>query len=185
MLAAAILTAAPAAAQTSTPTVAAPDPVRLAVAQALIDKFLPADRRDAMVEAMIKPMMDNMRSAMIESPMFEELKAKNPKLLEVMNVFVNGELDRSIATTKAAMPLMLEAMARAYTRRFTLDELKAISAFFDTPAGRAYTAQSTTIMSDPDVLAAQRAMMTQAFSGMQERMESLKDKLEAAAKDDK
>lgn len=185
MLAAAILTAAPAAAQTSAPAAAAPDPARLAVAQALIDKFLPADRRDAMVEAMIKPMMDNMRSAMIESPMFEELKAKNPKLLEVMDAFVNGELDRSIATTKAAMPLMLEAMARAYTRRFTLDELKAISAFFDTPAGRAYAAQSTTILSDPDVLAAQRAMMTQAFSGMQERMESLKDKLEAAAKDDK
>lgn len=142
---------------------------------------MPADRRDAMVEQIVRPMMDNLRSTMLGSPMFEAAKAENPKVAAAMNDFIGEEFERSISTTKAAMPMMFDAMARAYARRFTLDELKAISVFFDTPAGRAYATNASTIMADPDVLAAQRALMTQTLGGMQERMGALVEKLKAAA----
>ncbi|WP_213982514.1 DUF2059 domain-containing protein [Sphingomonas sp. dw_22] len=174
------LPAAPALAQTASSTATAPDPARLAAAQALIGKIMPADQRDAMIERMVRPMMENMRSAMMSSPMFDAAKAENPKFAEVMDEFIKGEFEHSISMTKAAMPGMLDAMARAYARRFTLDDLKAISAFFETPAGRLYAAQAATIMSDPDVLAAQRTMMTEAMSGMQERVEALTARLSAA-----
>lgn len=179
------LPSAPALAQTAPAPAAAPDPARVTAAQAVIGKIMPADQRDEMIDRMIRPMMGNMRSAMMESPMFAKAKADNPKFAPMMDEFIKGEFERSIALTKAAMPAMLDAMARAYARRFTLDELKAVSAFFDTPAGRAYATQAPTIMADPDVLASQRAMMTEAMQGVQERALALAARLSEASKDSK
>ncbi len=172
---------APAGAQTA-PVAAAPDAARLAAAQALIEQIMPADRRDAMVEQMVRPMLANAREAMANAPMFADMARDNPKLASSMNGFMDEEFERSIATTKAAMPALFEAMARAYARRFTLDQMRDIGNFFKTPSGRAYVETAPTIMSDPDVMAAQRAMMTQTMSGMQERMAKLVETLGAEAK---
>lgn len=174
---------ASAVAQTAPATVSAPDPARLTAAQALIERIMPADKRDAMIEQMVRPMLANAREAMSSAPMFAEMTKKNPKLGATMNAFMDEEFERSIATTKAAMPAMLEAMARAYARRFTLGQMRDMDNFFQTPSGRAYIEQVPTIMTDPDVLAAQRAMMTQTMSGMQERMARLAKTLDAEAKE--
>jgi hypothetical protein len=171
-----------AVAQTAPTTVSAPDPARLAAAQALIERIMPADKRDAMIEQMVRPMLTNAREAMSSAPLFAEMTKKNPQLGATMNAFMDEEFERSIATTKAAMPAMLDAMARAYARRFTLDQMRDMDNFFQTPSGRAYIEQVPTIMTDPDVLAAQRAMMTQTMSGMQERMARLAATLDAEAK---
>jgi hypothetical protein len=181
MLAAAL--PASALAQTASPTAAAPEPARLAAAQAVIEQIMPAGQRDAMIERMIRPMMENMRSTMLDSPMFEAAKEKNPKFGEMMNEFVKAEFERSITLTKKAMPSMMDAMARAYARRFTLEDLKAISDFFATPAGRNYATQAATIMSDPDVLAAQRAMMIESMQGVQERALALAARLSETEKE--
>ena len=173
---------APVSAQTAPPPVTAPDPARLAAAQALIERIMPADKRDAMVEQMVRPMLDNAREAMSNAPMFADMARDNPKLASAMNGFMNEEFERSIATTKAAMPAMLDAMARAYARRFTLEQMRDVDDFFQTPSGRAYIETAPTIMSDPDVQAAQRAMMNQTMSGMQERMAKLVETLRAEAK---
>lgn len=172
---------APGTAQTA-PVAAAPDAARLAAAQALIEQIMPADRRDAMVEQMVRPMLANAREAMANAPMFADMARDNPKLATAMNGFMDEEFERSLATTKAAMPAMFDAMARAYARRFTLDQMRDIGDFFKTPSGRAYVETAPTIMSDPDVMAAQRAMMTQTMSGMQERMAKLVETLRAEAK---
>lgn len=173
---------APAAAQTTPVAAPAPDPARLVVARRLIERFLPADRRDAMIEQMIRPMAETARDAMFASPSIAGLQADNPEFVETMNGFMGEEFERTIAMTKAAMPAMLDAMARAYARRFTLDQLETIDGFFQTPAGRAYAELAPSIMSDPDVLAAQRKMMTDAMAGMEERLKLLTEKVERAAK---
>jgi hypothetical protein len=171
----------PAGAQTA-PVAAAPDAARLVAAQALIEQIMPADRRDAMVEQMVRPMLANAREAMANAPMFADMARDNPKLATAMNGFMDEEFERSLATTKAAMPALFDAMARAYARRFTLDQMRDIGDFFKTPSGRAYVETAPTIMADPDVMAAQRAMMTQTMSGMQERMAKLVETLRAEAK---
>lgn len=181
-LLATMLPLAPAAAQTASATAPAPDPARLAVARTLIDRFLPPDRRDAMVEQMIRPMAENARDAVFAAPSFAEMRAENPEFVAKMNGFMAEEFERTIAMTKAAMPEMLEAMARAYARRFTLAQLEAIDGFFQTPAGRAYAEQAPAIMTDPDVLAAQRKMMTEAMAAMEERLGALVTTVEDAAK---
>lgn len=173
---------ASAAAQTAPVTAAAPEPARLAAAQALIGRIMPAHQRDSMIEQMVRPMMENMRGAVFGDPKFEAMKSDNPKLAATVEAFMKDEFEHSIVTMKASIPAMFDAMARAYARRFTLDELKAIDSFFQTPAGRAYVTLAPTIMADPDFLAVQRSMMTDAMTGMQQRMAALSAKIAAEKK---
>jgi hypothetical protein len=173
---------ASAGAQTVPATAAAPDPARLAAAQALMSRIMPADKRDAMVEQMLRPMMENIRGAVLSGPKFEAARADNPKLAATVEAFMKEEFERSIETMKAAMPAMIDAMARAYGRRFTLDQLQALDTFFQTPAGRAYVEVAPTIMTDPDLLAVQRSMMTDAMTGLQQRLAALSAKIDAEKK---
>ncbi|MDT8760359.1 DUF2059 domain-containing protein [Sphingomonas psychrotolerans] len=138
-----------------------------------------------MVDQMVRPVVDNMRQAMSTDPQFVALRNENPKFGPLFDDFMASEFEHSLATTKAAMPALIDAMARAYARRFTIEQLTAISAFFDTPAGRAFVDQSMTIMSDPDILAVQRKMIAEAVTGLQKRAETFAGKVvEAAGKDD-
>lgn len=163
-------------------TAAAPDPVRLAAAQALIERIMPAAQRDSMIEQMVRPMMENVRGAIFSGPKFETARAENPKLAATIEAFMKDEFEHSIVTMKAAMPAMFDAMARAYARRFTLDQLQAIDVFFQTPAGHAYVTQAPLVMTDPDFLAVQRSMMADAMTGMQQRIAALGAKIDAEAK---
>lgn len=171
-----------AAAQTAPVAAPAPDPARLAAAQALMQRILPADKRDAMIEQMVRPMFENMRGAIFSGPKFETAKAENPKLAATVETFMTDEFEHSIVLMKATMPAMLDAMARAYARRFTRDQLEAIDTFFQTPAGRAYVELAPTVVADPDFLAVQRSMLTDAMAGMQQRMTKLAATIEAGQK---
>lgn len=173
---------ASAGAQTAPATATAPEPARLAAAQALMSRIMPADKRDAMVEQMVRPMMENIRGAVFSGPKFESAKVENPKLAATIEAFMKDEFEHSIVRVKASMPAMFDAMARAYARRFTLDQLQAIDSFFQTPAGHAYVTQAPLVMTDPDFLAVQRSMMTDAMTGMQQRMAALGAKIDAEAK---
>ena len=174
-----------AAAQTAPVAAAAaePDPARLAAARALLAKIMPPDRIDAMIDQMMRPMMDNLRNAMAQSPQLQAAFVKNPQAKTVLNAFVDDELKHSIALTKQAMPTMLDAIARGYARRFTVAQMHDVSAFFDTPSGKLYAEQAPTIMADPDVLATQRAVMEQSIRGTMERAQAMVAKL--AAEQDK
>ena len=179
-----IAVSAPAVATAQTATVAqAPEPARIAAAKALIAKVMPPERIDAMIDQMMRPMMENLRNAMAQAPQMQAAFAKDPKVKGVLDAFVDGELQHSIALTKSSMPTMMDAMARAYARRFTVAQLNDVSAFFDTPSGKLYAEQAPTIMADPDVLAAQRAVMEQSIRGTMERAQAMVAKL--AAEQDK
>lgn len=183
-LAAALVAAAPAAAQNAAPTpapaaAAAPDPARVAAATQLIARLIPADRAETMIDQMIRPTMGNLHAAMAQAPELKAAFARNPKARAALDAFVAAEVARSTAIVKQAMPALRTAMARAYARRFTEAQLNEIAAFFDTPTGRLYAEQAPTIMGDPDIVAAQRAMMTQAMQGVAERAQAMAAKLAA------
>jgi hypothetical protein len=176
--------AAPAAAMAQTaPAVQAPEPARIAAAKALIAKIMPPERTDAMIDQMMRPMMENLRNAMAQAPQMQAAFAKDPKAKAMLDGFVSDELQHSMALTKSSMPTMLEAMARAYARRFTVAQLNDVSAFFDTPSGKLYAEQAPTVMADPDVLAAQRAVMEKSIRGTMERAQAMVAKF--AAEQDK
>ncbi|WP_294331027.1 DUF2059 domain-containing protein [uncultured Sphingomonas sp.] len=178
----------PALAQTAqTAPAPAPDPARIAAAQALIARIMPPARINETVDQMMRPMMANLRNAMLSNPEMQQALEKMPKAKATFDTFLDDEFARSIALTKQWMPTMLEAMARAYARRFTTAQMAEIGAFFDTPTGKVYAAQASTIMADPDMLAAQRTMMTKAMEGLQQRAQVMAQKIaqDIAAEQDK
>lgn len=173
----------PALAQAAVDTTAeaAPvDPARLAAAHRLIDQIMPPDRRDAMIDQVVRPMMANMRRSFDQSPEFAKLFSEQPEAKKQMMSFLDEETERSLRVTRESMPSLFDAMAVAYARRFTLDQFADIGRFFATPTGRFYAEQAPTIMADPAVQAAQRAMMAKSFEGMQDRVKAMAEKIAAS-----
>lgn len=146
------------------------DPTRLAAARAVVDRFLPPDQHDRMVEQMLAPMEANITGAMASSPEMQALFENDPAMVAEFKAFMVAEQKRSSDLLRINMPMFADAISKAYARRFTVAQLQEIGGFFATPTGREYVAQSMTLMSDPDVQAAQRTMMTQAMQGMSERI---------------
>ena len=154
-------------AQAPAAAVAAPDPARLAAARELIDVLMPPESRAQMIEAMIAPMLGNLQQGMAQSPMFSSAMAEHPEMQTRFATFLERQQVRTMTLMRDGLPSMVDAMARAYARRFDVAQCRDIKAFFATPSGRAYMQQSLTIMADPDVAAWQRSMMESSMAHMQ------------------
>jgi len=150
-----------------------PDATRLAAAARVVERVLPPAERDALAEQMIRPMMASMTDAMFASPDLAKAVKDNPRLEPAMRRMLTDETARAIVNMRAGLPLLADAMTRAYARRFDSGQLSEIQAFFDTPTGALYIRESMTMMSDPDIAAAQQTMMAKSMDGLQERIAPL------------
>lgn len=180
-LAAALL--APAA-QASTPAPAtaaaeAVDPARLAAAKRTLEALMPPNKRSAMFDTILAPMMANIQQTILSSPSAKIALDGDPKVMAELQRFIDKQQERTRRTLNDALPGMFTAMERAYARRFTTAQLDEVTAFFNTPTGRFYMDQSMAIMSDPDVLAWQRGLMQQAMVGVEEDMKTLQAEITA------
>ncbi|MFN3863215.1 MAG: DUF2059 domain-containing protein [Erythrobacter sp.] len=104
---------------------------------------LPADQLSAMGEGSLREAMA------ILDPAFEE----RTKLVSGMTMQLVGELMEKIEPSYRA------GLARAYASRFTEAELADMAAYFSTPTGAHYAAESLLIYTDPQVMAAMTEMM--------------------------
>jgi hypothetical protein len=163
----------------------APDPARLAAARDLIEELMPADQREQMITAMLSPLMANIRQAVATSPQFATASGSDPAMKAIMDRFLERQHQRTIATMRAGLPGMIEAMTRAYARRFSLEDLAAYRTFFATPAGRRYMREAATIMSDPDVADWQRSLMTQSMAAIPAEIAQLADDVAPASENGK
>lgn len=152
------------------------EPAQLALGQATAAKLLPdgayGKMMNDMIGSFIKPMLqldENMSGnqiAMKTGVDFEKAnaltdeqrgavmaildpnrKARNEGMFEVMTPLL-------LEVGKALEGPMREGLARAYARKFTADQLATVNAFFATPAGSAFAAESFAIQGDPEVLSA-------------------------------
>lgn len=158
-LALALVAAGSAAAQPAPAAIsAAPspiDPERLAIAQEVVALGFPPAQRQAMFMRVGDAFMKQIREATYGpngappepgvEPIFQRLADR-----------LRAQVARS---TAEASPELFAAIARAYARMFTRDELIQIRAFVATPAGAKYVQRSTDLLSDPDFAAANTAYM--------------------------
>lgn len=158
------------------------DPAKIAAARALIDVVMPPAEMDSLFDNAMKPMMDNMQRTIMSSPSFTEAAGKDPKVLELVSELMERSNARTLATLKQNIPGMIDAMSRAYARRFTLAEMADAKVFFATPSGKAYMQKGMTIMSDPDVLAWQSSLMQSAMAGTKSDIDDILAKVEKAAR---
>lgn len=157
------------------------DPARLAAAKRTLEVLMPADKRAAMFDTILAPMMANVQQTILSSPPAKAALDGDPKVTAELQRFIGKQQERTRRTLNDALPGMFMAMERAYARRFTTAQLDEVSAFFRTPTGRFYMDQSMAIMSDPDVLAWQRGLMQQAMAGVEEDMKTLQAEITAEA----
>lgn len=183
---AAILTPGVVLAQTAAPAslVAEPDAARLASARQLLDQIMPPATREAMIQSMITPMQANMRKGIMQSEGMQK-SLGDPKVKAAFDQFLAKQDERTGTMLRESLPGMVDAMSRAYARRFDVTQLDDMKRFFATPTGQAYIANSFSIMADPDIAAWQRKLMSQAMTHMQEDVAAMAKSIDAIQQDKK
>ncbi len=158
---------APPASTPTQPAYVEPDPDRIEAARELLEILMPTDEREAMLRAMIEPLLANLQAGLQQSPTLESAFASTPGAEALFVEFMATQRAREMELATTSLPAMMEAMARAYARRFTRREMRNIGDFFESDSGQAYLLQSNTIMADPDIAAWQRQTMAQSMQQMQ------------------
>lgn len=149
----------------------AADPVKLAEAHAIIGIMFPPAQRLQMIQKMQDDMMTQMR------PLLPAAMMSDPGLAAIMNDYIAKAKVRQSGVMEKHLPLMFEAMAGAYTREFSLAELKDIHAFAATPSGAHYLSRSTAIVGDPAVAKVNTAMFQDIHAATQAALPEFKDKV--------
>ncbi|MDQ2878115.1 MAG: DUF2059 domain-containing protein [Pseudomonadota bacterium] len=178
---------APVIAQTPSPERASQTPVdatRLKMARGLMDQIMPPATREQMMASMMKAMSQNILKAMRSDSQLAGLMEKDPRAQAVFDQFMQRQFDAETKDLNDNLPGMLDAMAHAYARRFTTEQLRDLTTFFATPTGRAYLVQAPTVMADPDVAAWMGALMNQSMKRMPDETNKLVTDLTALEKSD-
>lgn len=145
-------------------TVETLDPARVTAARRLLDVVMPPAKREGMIDSMMKGMMANLSQAMLNSPQMKAAFEADPRAGAIFQAFFQRQQANSLTMLKSNFPGMMEAMARAYARRFTVTQMGEMRTFFETPTGRIYIDQAATIVSDPDVAKWQRDLMGKSMT---------------------
>lgn len=201
---AAALAAAPAVAQDRQPIVNAPvriiETQRLAAARAAVQYVWPLGTYERMMKGSFDQMTDSMMASMfdmslgdIAGGMGEDGKPLDPdtaattlregmakadphfqERLSIMNRVMAAEL---VPVMNRLEPAIREAMARAYARKFTLEQLGEMNRFFATPAGGVYARESMMMWVDPEIMTAVAGFAPE----MMKEMPRIMKKVEAAS----
>lgn len=171
----------PAFAQAAT-VAAEPDTARLDAARRVIDLIMPPAGLQAMIDAMVQPMFANVRKGILESPQMTEVFDGDAQASAIFERYMDRAQKRSAEQMRDMIPDMITAMTRAYARRFSVEQLREISAFFATPTGQYYFEQSMLMMSDPDVAAWQQRAMTKPLESLPQDIEQLRRELASIKK---
>lgn len=154
----AVFLAVPAVAQDAgvapAPAPASPDAAeKLSVAREIVAVMYPQESRDRTFGAAIANITGQSRMATAAAA------SADPGLKKLIDEYISGIPATLMPTVRRHIPDMMEAQAVAYTRMFSLAELKEIRAFAVTPAGRHYLSGSINLLGDPAVTAANVAYL--------------------------
>jgi hypothetical protein len=173
---AAVCGAAPGPAQDGpAPAPAAVDPRSLPVATEIVEFSFPPATRRAMFANAVDTMMAQARRASTEAT-GERFSAAVEAILDRHLALARAQIDHAITD---ASPEIFAAMARAYARRLTYDELAQVRAFAATPAGAKFLQSGTNILADPDVARANTAYMSAALAAIRPLQAQLMEELRA------
>ncbi|MBN8809973.1 MULTISPECIES: hypothetical protein [unclassified Sphingomonas] len=164
------------------------DPARLAVADRLVAKLLPAGIYKQLFDKSFSAMMDKIVGQVGEMPVAKlaqmggvtEAQAQAlgaVKMREIMEIYDPAWRERQRRTMQvitAGMgdimtrvePKARVALARAYAREFSGAELEDLDRYFATPAGAHYASRALLIAMGPDMMEAMNAIMPELTDAM-------------------
>lgn len=170
--AAAIPLASPALAMQADSYVAPAD--ELAYAKVIIEAMYPEDKRDQMVLDLASTVANQMAAGTMSGPIFEE-----PGIRAIMEQFLKDLPEVLRPTFTKHLPSIFEATAIAYTREYTLEELRDISAFAQTPSGKRYFLSLQKLQSDPAVASANTTMFKDVDPVTKQQGDKVRQQVEA------
>jgi Uncharacterized protein conserved in bacteria (DUF2059) len=164
------------------PPLPAPDPERLAVAERLVDRIWPIGTYRRMMETTMQStigVLAGVGEAAGDAGYGDDKTARRAQHEARTGRPLPGSdstaaTGGSAADPQAAMaemnavlapifdriePPLRAAIARIYARRYDLSQLAELEAFFSTPTGAAYAADSLTLMNDPEMITAMQGSM--------------------------
>lgn len=172
---------------------------RLGAAMVVVTKLFPEGTYAKMMNESMAPMMEGMLGGLGGSPAitlgaltgidpFTLTSVEDEKLAEAVALLDPAAAQRNAAMSDAMFNLISEVvvevepayrsgLARAYAVRFSAKELADLSAYFDTPVGKKYAAESFLIFADPQVMAS----MNEIMPAMMQRMPSIMEMMESSA----
>lgn len=125
----------------------------MAEAQVIIEAMLPPDKREQILLDLATAVAEQASAGLMTGPVFEE-----PGIKTIMDRYIANLPNLYRPLFAEHMPKILEATAIAYTREYTLEELRDISAFARTPSGQRYFIRLQALQSDPAIATANQAM---------------------------
>jgi hypothetical protein len=170
---------------------------RIPAAEQVVARIFPPGTYAKMMNDTMKPMMDNIMGSFMDVPMSEiaklsglpaeELPAMGEgSLREVAAILDPAFEERTRLMSNVTMQLVADMMveveptyraglARAYAARFTEAELADLAAYFATPTGAKYAAESMLINTDPQVMSTMNEMVPTMMRLMPEMMAKAKE----------
>ena len=115
-------------------------------AMAIIEVMLPAQTREQDMLDTAMTMANQYAASAMSGPIFEE-----PGIRAIMDQFLADMPDMMRPMIAKHMPSMMKSTAIAYTREFTLEELRDIREFASTPSGSRYFRNAQKLLSDPAI----------------------------------
>lgn len=129
------------------------DAAKLVEARAIVQVVSPPADREKMLSTLLPKVAAQMR------PALPPVVASDPALKALVDSSYDDFMEAARPVLLKHMPDIMDATAVAYTHEFSLDELKSIRAFAETPAGIHYLSHSASLLGDPAVARANSAMI--------------------------
>lgn len=149
--------------KTAAPLQAAPlpgpgaaDPVSLGYAREIAEVMLTPERRQQIMQGLTQTVIAQIRA----SPMGQ---SSDPGLRRIMDDFMAKLPNELRPVGERNMPWIADAMAQAFAKQYTLEDLRQISEFAKTPAGAHFVSHVLTIVSDPGVVRANQTFYNDAM----------------------
>lgn len=171
------------------------EPARLEAATSTIGYIFPPGTYARIMDRTMNSIMDTMMDSVGDLPMrdlarmggldSEELEGLGEGTLKEMLSIIDPAYDERMRVTMQVVskemtglmdkfePAFRDGLARAYAKRFTVQQLSELNAFFATPTGNAYATESMVIMTDPEVI----QKMTEIMPLMMKEMPDIGKKL--------
>lgn len=174
---------------------AAVDPARLAAARRTVDYVFPTGTYARMLNGTMDKMMDSMMDSMMKMPVrdlagisgVDASKLGPGTTAQIMEIYDPVYRERMRVTTHAMMgemstlmtrfePDIREGLSHAYAAKYDVRQLGELNAFFATPTGRQYAADSYLIMMSPEVMSKMQAFVPELMKQMPAIVEKVKAK---------
>lgn len=174
--------------QVAPPAAAAPlDPARLAAAEKAVAALVPRGIYMKMMRDKMPQMMDAMMSQMMASKpgdmglppkpgsgsnetMGQSATREDPAFEERMKITTRVMFEEMGTLFDKMEPRVRAGLARAFARKFTLQQLGDFNTFFATPSGSAFASEYLLTFMDPELMQEMMSFMPEMMKAMPEIM---------------